>query len=330
MQRVFFFVVALAITWGCGNRDKANSQPPSLDAALKTHPDSIPLLQKRANRSLDSMQYDLLLQDAAHAFRLDSNRLQSRLLYALALINKNPIMVSDFTGAEYHFSRVLMQDSTNLKAMVGIAGVYANLGSKDLAFKWLNKALRVNPRCRDAYVLKGTIYLREGKYNLAKSSYETAVQQDRSFFLGYMALGSIYQYEKNPLCIEYFTTACQLKPKNSESCYALAYAYELFNKVFEAKRYYRRMAKLDSTRCESFFHLAAIHQFNDKNLDSAMYWYGESLEINPNHIESLHNLGILYETKDDYSNALLTYAKVLKIDPNYKLTLDRVKALRKK
>jgi len=313
MQRVFFFVVALAITWGCGNRDKANSQPPSLDAALKTHPDSIPLLQKRANRSLDSMQYDLLLQDAAHAFRLDSNRLQSRLLYGLALINKNPIMVSDFTSAEYHFSRVLMQDSTNLKAMVGIAGVYANLGSKDLAFKWLNKALRVNPRCRDAYVLKGTIYLREGKYNLAKSSYETAVQQDRSFFLGYMALGSIYQYEKNPLCIEYFTTACQLKPKNSESCYALAYAYELFNKVFEAKRYYRRMAKLDSTRCESFFHLAAIHQFNDKNLDSA-----------------IHNLGILYETKDDYSNALMTYAKVLKIDPNYKLTLDRLKALRKK
>lgn len=329
MHKSVFFTILIGALWSCQNTKPPSLKSMSLDEALKMHPDSIALLQQRANRSLDSMNYSLLLQDAARAFRLDSTNLESRLLYALGLINKKNVGASDFTTAQYHFVKVLSKDSTNLKALVGIAGVCANLGGNEAAFGWLNKALRINPRYRDAYVLKGSIYLREGNYKFAKSSYETAVQQDRKFFLGYLMLGTIYQYEKNPLCIEYFTTACQLQPKNTEACYSLAYAYENFDKVKEAKRFYRRMAKLDSTLCEPYFHLASIKHFTEGDLDSAMHWYSVALDLNPNHIESLHNLGLLYEDKKDRTNALLTYAKVLKINPEYPLTKARVKALQK-
>jgi tetratricopeptide (TPR) repeat protein len=329
MFKLFFFSLLIGFFGGCQSPDSSKQKPLTLDEALRKNPDSVQLLHQRANRSLDSMNYSLLLQDAARAFRLDSTNVESRLLYALGLINKRNVGASDFTTAQYHFIKVLNKDSTNLKAIVGIAGVCANLGGNEAAFRWLNKALRINPRYRDAYVLKGSIYLREGNYKFAKSSYETAVQQDRKFFLGYMMLGAIYQYENNPLCIEYFTTACQLQPKSTEACYSLAYAYEIFDKVKEAKRFYRRMAKLDSTLCEPYFHLASIKQFTEGDLDSAMHWYSVALDLNPNHIESLHNLGLLYEDKKDPTNALLTYAKVLKINPNYSLTKDRVRVLRK-
>jgi tetratricopeptide (TPR) repeat protein len=329
MHKAVFFTLLIGALCGCQNTKSSSLKPMSLDEAIKRYPDSVELLHQRANRSLDSMNYILLLQDAARAFRLDSNNTESRLLYALGLINKKNVGASDFTTAQYHFVKVLSKDSTNLKAMVGIAGVCANLGGNEAAFGWLNKALRINPRYRDAYVLKGSIYLRDGNYKFAKSSYETAVQQDRKFFLGYMMLGTIYQYENNPLCIEYFTTASQLQPKNTEACYSLAFAYENFNNIKEAKRFYRRMAKLDSTICESYFHLASIKQFNEGDLDSAMHWYSVALDINPKHIESLHNLGLLYEERKDRTNALLTYAKVLKINPEYSLTKDRVRALQK-
>jgi len=324
-----FFILLLGIFCCCTNQGGSPKQNLSLDEALRRYPDSIALLQKRANRSLDSMNYDLLLQDAARAFRLDSSNIESRLLYALGLINKREVGVADFTRAQYHFFKVLNKDSTNLKAMVGIAGVCANLGGNDAAFKWLNKALRIDPKYRDAYVLKGSMYLRAGNYKFAKSSYETAIQQDNGFFLGYMILGGIYQHEQNSLCIEYFTTANQLEPNNVEACYSLAYAYENFNNVKEAKRFYRRMAKLDTASCVAYFHLASIQHFVDENLDSAMYWYGAALDLNPEHLESLHNLGLLYEDKNDRTNALSTYAKILKINPDYTLTKDRVKALRK-
>lgn len=329
MHKAVFFTMLIGALSGCQNIKPSSQNSISLDEAIKRYPDSVELLHQRANRSLDSMNYTLLLHDAARAFRLDSNNIESRLLYALGLINKKDVGASDFTTAQYHFVKVLSKDSTNLKAMVGIAGVCANLGDNEAAFGWLNKALRINPRCRDAYVLKGSIYLREGNYKFAKSSYETAVQQDRKFFLGYMMLGAIYQYENNPLCIEYFTTASQLQPKNTEACYSLAYAYENFNKIREAKNFYRRLAKLDSTMCEPYFHLASIKQFNEGDLDSAMHWYSVALDINPKHIESLHNLGLIYEDRKDRTNALLTYAKVLKINPEYSLTKDRVRALQK-
>lgn len=329
MHKAVFFTMLIGALSGCQNIKPSSQNSISLDEAIKRYPDSVELLHQRANRSLDSMNYTLLLQDAARAFRLDSNNIESRLLYALGLINKKDVGASDFTTAQYHFVKVLSKDSTNLKAMVGIAGVCANLGDNEAAFGWLNKALRINPRYRDAYVLKGSIYLREGNYKFAKSSYETAVQQDRKFFLGYMMLGAIYQYENNPLCIEYFTTASQLQPKNTEACYSLAYAYENFNKIREAKNFYRRLAKLDSTMCEPYFHLASIKQFNEGDLDSAMHWYSVALDINPKHIESLHNLGLIYEDRKDRTNALLTYAKVLKINPEYSLTKDRVRALQK-
>ena len=320
---IFFLVLA-----ACGSLEEEQDRRLSLDQLVQKYPDSIALLQKRAYRSLDSADYKLLLSDAAHAFRLDSNNMENRLLYALALINKKDFLNSDFSTAQYQLGRVLLKEPKNLKALIGMASVYAFRGDIENAFKLINKGLRINPRYRDAYILKGSIYLSQRNYTLAKSSYETAVQQDNKFFLGYMMLGTIYEFEKNPVCIEYYTTASKLKPKNAEVLYSLAYATYLYGKLDDAKQLYRKMAILDSTYCEAYFHLGYFQQFDDQNLDSAMFFYSKSLEVNPKHIETLHNLGLIYEDKGDISNALLTYAKVLKINPEYQITKDRVAVLK--
>lgn len=328
MIKPLFFVLTAMLFFACGSLEEEQDKHLTLDQLVQKYPDSIPLLQQRANRSLDSLDYKLLLTDAAHAFRLDSSSNENRLLYALALINKKDFLVSDFTSAQYHFGKVLKKEPKNLKAIVGMASVFSFRGDLENAFTFINKALRINPRYRDAYILKGSIYLSQGNYKLAKSSYETAVQQDNKFFLGYMMLGTIYQYEKNPLCIEYFTTASKLKPTNAEVAYSLAYATYEYGKTEDAKQLYRRMAGLDSTYCEAYFHLGSIQQFDDENLDSAMFFYSKSLEVNPKHIETLHNLGLIYEDKGDRTNALLTYAKVLKVNPEFQLTKDRVAVLK--
>jgi Tfp pilus assembly protein PilF len=330
MRTRYFLGFWILILCACGSLKKDPDKGLTLDQLVQKYPDSIPLLQKRAQRSLDSSDFKLLLMDAAHAFRLDSSNLQSRLIYGLALINKKEFLNSDFAIAQYHLRKVLNKQPKNLKAMIGLASVFSFRGDLENAFGLINKALRIDPRYRDAYILKGSIYLSEGNYKLAKSSYETAVQQDTKFFLGYMMLGTIYQYEKNPLCIEYFTTACNLRPKNAEVIYSLAYAKYEFGYIDDSKKLYRKMAAIDSTYCEAYFHLGYIQQFDDENLDSAMFFYSKSLEINAKHIETLHNLGLIYEDKKDISNALLTYAKVLKINPEFQLTKDRVAELKKR
>jgi hypothetical protein len=41
-------------------------------------------------------------------------------------------------------------------------------------------------------------------------------------------------------------------------------------------------------------------------------------------------MGLLYEDRNDLSNALFSYAKALKVDSTYQLSRDRVQVLKKK
>ena len=143
-------------------------------------------------------------------------------------------------------------------------------------------------------------------------------------------LGALYQSEKDPLCIEYFTTAAQLQPSNPDVLYSLAYSKQIFGKEKEATVIYRKMLKLDNKYYEANFQLGYIKQFIDKDLDSALYFYNAALDIEPRHIESNHNIGLIYEDKKDISNALLSYAKALKYNPEFELTKERVAVLKKR
>ena len=178
--------------------------------------------------------------------------------------------------------------------------------------------------------MKGSNYRVLGNLKLAKASYETAVQQDPSFYGGYLMLGALNESEKDPLCIEYYTTAAQLQPSNPDVLYSLAYSKQIFGKEKEATVIYRKMLKLDNKYYEANFQLGYIKQFIDKDLDSALYFYNAVLDIEPRHIESNHNIGLIYEDKKDISNALLSYAKALKYNPDYELTKERVAVLKKR
>ena len=149
-------------------------------------------------------------------------------------------------------------------------------------------------------------------------------------FLTYLYLGSLYEYENNPICIEKYMTAYQLQPKNTEVIYALAFAKEKFGQEAAAQRLYRKMTKVDSTFADGFFHLGYLAQFTFNQPDSAMFYYKKAVKVNPQHIPSYHNMGLLYEDRNDLANALFSYAKALKVDSTYELSKDRVKVLRKR
>ena len=325
-----FLVYSLFLV-SCANKTVlGHNSTLSLDSLLLKHPDSVNLLVKHGELALTNFKYDIAIADAAKAFRLDSSRLDTRMLYAEAICNNPAIQNADVTKAQYHYKKLISKDPKNVRALVGLANTYSLRQDFDNSFKYINRALKINPRYRNAYILKGSNYRILGNVKLAISSYETAVQQDPSFYGGYLMLGALYESEKNSICIEYYTTASQLQPKNPDVLYSLAYSKQIFGQEKEAAIIYRKMIKLDSTYYEANFQLGYIKQFTDLDLDSALYFYNAALDIEPRHIESNHNMGLIYEDKKDISRALLSYAKVLKYNPEFKLTLERVAVLKKR
>lgn len=324
----YLFVVIPLIFLSCKNSKPTPALTKDLDSLLVLFPDSLDLLLKHGQKMLNTFNYQKAMSDGAKAFRLDSTNFDARMLYANALNNRPQRSIADVASAQRHYKVILKHDAKNTKALVGLASTYSQQMDFDNSFKYINKALRIDSRYRDAYVMKGSNYLFLGKRDLAKSSYETAVQQDPKFFEAYLMLGTLYQEENNKICIEYYKTAVALKPNNPDVLFTLAYALQLFEDTGQALSIYRRMIQLDSSYYQALNQIGVIKQYNYKDIDSAIFYYNAALANEPRFVEALHNLGTCYEAKKDITHALQSYAKALKYNPDFKLSRDRADALK--
>jgi tetratricopeptide (TPR) repeat protein len=327
-MRILIALVLLAAVTSCkGKKAGTETQVRNLDSLVEIYPDSVPLLIEHGNKLLDSYFYEEALSDGARAFRLDSNNLEARFLYANALNNRQNRTIVDVAVAQRHFKLILENQPGNKKAYISLASTYTQQGDFEKSFRYINEALRIDKRYRDAYIMKGSNYLALGNRKLAKSSYETAVQQDPKFFEGYMALGYIYSEDGDPLAIEYFRTAAELQPKSVDALYGIAYSLQQEGKFDEALAGYRHLIETDTNFYLALFNEGYIKQFEQNQVDSAIYFYRSALDMQPRFVKGWHNLGLCYESQGRRSDALKAFGKALKYNPDFELSREAVKKL---
>lgn len=329
MKTALIGAVVMFGLFSCGTKERGEENL-SLDEAIEKYPDSVELIVKRGRNSLETFDFKWAMSDAAMAFRLDSNNLEVKKFYADVLNNRPDRSSEDIYIAQRHYHDLLKKDTKNQELLVSLASTYSMQQDFDKAFEYINKALKINPKYREAYQLKGSIYRALGNSELMKSSYETAVQQDPDFYEGYLMLGAIYQEEKSPLCIEYFTTAAQLRPKEMEAIYSLAYAKQHFGKEEDATQLYRSMARdtSDYYSSQALFQLGHMKQFRYGDLDSAKFFYHAALQVEPRLYQAYHNIGICYDLEGDKTNALRSFSKALKYNPQFELSRQYADSIR--
>jgi tetratricopeptide (TPR) repeat protein len=327
---IFNFCFVIAVVTACsGTNGNVTAKSPDIDSLIVLYPDSVELLVKHGTLALKKYNYKDAHRDAARAFRIDSNNLDARELFADVLNNKpDRSLTTDVRIAQRHYKKILKQRPNSPKTLVSLASTYSQQMDFETSFNYINKALRLDKRFRDGYVLKGSNYLLLNRIDLAKSSYETAIQQDPTFFEAYLMLGTLYQNENNAVCLEYYRTAVRLNPKNPEVLFSLAYAYQLFNKPEKALPLYRKMVQLDASYCQALNQIGVIKQHNFSQIDSAIYYYKSAIQSEPRFVEAWHNLGTCYEQKNDLTNALKSYANALKYNPEFTLSRERANALK--
>lgn len=304
----------------CNDHNKNSSNvKPDLDSLLVLYPDSVPLLVERGNKWLKVYDYQKAMADGAKAFRLDSNNVDARILYADILNNRPEKNQTDIANSQRHYKVIVKKQPKNVRALIGLAGTYKLQQNFDMSFKYINEVLRIDPKYRDAYILKGSNYMLLGMRDKAISSFETAIQQDPEFYEAYLFLGIVYQDDSNVVCLEYLTTAHELQPQNMEITYVLASAKEQFSKTNDAVKLYRVMAAdtSDFYVSRGLFHQGHIQQFKKGDIDSAIYFYNSALQTNPKFVEAWHNLGLCYEDKGESSLALKYYGKALEYNPEF-------------
>jgi len=330
--KIFSLIIIFPYFIACSNSSKNPNQLATsipIDSLIAQYPDSISLRLQRGNKALEEYRFFDALADGAHIFRLDSNQIETRMLYAQALNNKSDRTIEDVANAQRHFQYVLQHDKQNIEALVALAGTYRYLQDSENAFKYVNDALRIDPKKKEAYALKGSLYLDLKNYKLAKSSYETAIQQDPTFYEAYLHLAVLYHQEANPIALEYYQTAHELQPKDPELLYSLAFAQETFGKWDEAKENYHLLSdnKDKFYKARAFFHLGHIKQRKENEIDSALYYYSQAIKMQKNYVEAYHNRGMCYELQGNIQSAKREYTQAIQLDKNFSLSSEALERL---
>lgn len=314
-------------------RQKEFAKDPKNEEARKL---LVEALVKRGNQRMKTQDFKGALKDAATAFGRDSTVFDARLLYANVLNNSPERSEDDKAIAKRHYKVLLKMQPKNATVLVGLASSYAQLMDFESAFKYIRKAQKMDPRNRDSYTLEGSIYRllaqmeEDPRYlDKAKEAYERAVQEDPKFYEADMMLGMLYEAEGNPICMEYYTTAVKLQPKNPEVIFSLAYAKQQFNESKEALRLYRKMVLMDTAfyQAQALNQIGVIKQYDYKEIDSAIYYYNSATLSDPTLANAWHNLGVCYEQKGERIKAITAYRWAVKYNPNMQISKDRIEAL---
>lgn len=312
-------IVTLTACGGKAPQDKNTTK--NLDSLVLLYPDSLPLLITYGSKLLDEYKNSEALPFLAKAYRLDTNNLETRYLYASALVNRLDRTVPDVDASQKLLLSVIKKQPGNKKALVDLASTYTLQGDYDRSFQYVNEALRIDKRYKEAYVLKGMNYRAMGNRKLAKSSFETAVQQDPKFFMGYIQLGWLYTEDAEyKYALEYFRTAAELEPTSSDALYGIAYSLQQLEKYPEALEGYRHLLQTDTSFYLALFNQGYIKQFNQKQVDSAVYFYKSAIEMRPDFVKGWHNLGLCYLEKGNKGTAYTAFIKALEYNPDYEPT----------
>jgi tetratricopeptide (TPR) repeat protein len=330
-MRILFvsFIVSLFFVSCGGSAPKTAVKPANLDSLVKVYPDSIPLLLEYGKQLLDDYRAVEALPLTAKAFRLDTTNIEARYLYSLSLINRAERSQADVDVAQKYLRYITLKQPKNKEAFVNLASTYTLQGDFENSFKNINIALKIDKRFRDAYVMKGTNYIALGDRKLAKSSFETAVQQDPEFFAGYMQLGWLYSEDgEYKFALEYFRTAAQIEPKSVDALYGIAYSLQELQNYPDALAGYRHLIETDTSYYLAFFNQGYIKQFNQNELDSAVFFYKKSIEMQPDFVKGWHNLGLCYVQQGRKSLAFKSFKKALEYNPDFELSKKEIVKLK--
>lgn len=321
-MRILSLFIVLYLFASCGGKTIENKTTSSnLDSLVQLYPDSLPLLVEYSDLLLKDMRTTESLPLAAKAFRLDSNNLHVRYLYASSLVNRVERTTADVEIAQKHLKLIVKKEPANKNALMDLATTYTIQGEYDKSFKTLNEILKIDNKFRDAYTMKGMNYRALGNDKLAKSSFETAVQQDPEFFMGYLQLGWLYAETNDyPRAMEYFKTASTIEPTSTDALYGLAYSLQAIEKFPEALSEYRHLVEVDNNYYLAFFNQGYIKQFHQNQPDSALFFYKAAVELQPDFVKAHHNMGVVYLDQGDKGEAYYAFKKALKYNPEYELS----------
>ena len=162
-----------------------------------------------------------------------------------------------------------------------------------------------------AYINRGAVYIKKGKYNLAIQDCNKAVQLYPDYPLTYSNRGVAYtEKSEHDLAIADLRKAIELKPDYAEAYNNRGNAYREKREYDLAISDYNRAIRLNPEFAEAYNNRGAAYAKNGEH-NFAIADYNKAIQLNPNLAEAYNNRGIVYGSKGDVDRAIANYEKAI-------------------
>lgn len=330
---LFLMMSVLVFFIACNNTDEQQNDIKTdsltielISKKIRNNPFDAKLFADRAQIYWNLHKRDSAINDAIIAVKLDSTSENLTLMLAEYLLR-----TAKSDTAITILNNFLMRKPESVKVLTRIAKYYSYVKDYKKAKENLDKALTIDNQYADAHFVKGMVLYETQQYKEAIKAFQDAVQFNPEDSEAYMMLGLIHQERNDSIAIQYYKSAAQLKGKDPQPYYNMAYFYQenkQYAKAIDIYNYILRV--IDKKYSDAYFNQGYIYMVYLKNYDRAILYYDSVLMLQPNRVEAICNKAYCFEQIGDKISAKSLYIKAKAIVPNYDLAIEGLNRLDKK
>jgi protein O-GlcNAc transferase len=222
----------------------------------------------------------------------------------------------NFNEAELLCKRILKKEPYNIKVLIFLGMIYAQLANYDSAIQYLKKAIKFNPDSHEAYYCLATIYQGRENFDEAIACYRKVIELNPGLVNAYNGLGNSLQEKKNfDEAEHYYQEAMRINPNDPTAYINIGIAMHNKGKFNDAITYLQK-ALLLNPNIEMTYNYLGFSMFCQDRLTEAIQNFEASLRINPSSIIALSRLGQTFEKQGRVIEAENFFRRALQIQPN--------------
>ena len=255
-------------------------------------------------------------------------------------------------------------DHQNANHYITLSDAYLSAGNPDKCLDALDKALSLNPDSREALLKKAQLYLIMRDYKQSRAtltqlldldginpqayfiaaigqleqadtaaairSLQTAVDQDQEYFEAQLELGIIFATQKKTIAVSYLSNAIDLRPRMIEPYYQLGLFFQENDKTESAINTYQNILDIAPEYVPALYNLGYIQLVYLNDFAKAADYFTQVTALAPQYTEAWYNRGYTYEQMGRYDMARTDYNTALEKTNNFQKAIEGLNRLDEK
>lgn len=206
------------------------------------------------------------------------------------------------------YNTALLMDPSNINVRNSLGVCYGVLNQPDQALKEFEEAIRINPQEVMPIYNAGLIHMLNNDKDQALKYYFEAEKRMADIFEIKFQIGRLYLETGHPeKAADYLFKAVELKPESAPAYRYLGESYMAMGLTEEALSAFKKAIRINPNDSDSLSAIGYLFDVKGENLDIAVMFCRNSIELSPANGLFRYRLGRLYLKQKSFRDALAEF-----------------------